>query len=865
MIEKNYLLSVATPFHNTDLTQFKRCMDSMIGQTMGFENIEWVITLHNSEAEYVEQAKEMTAPWPNIKLIELYNDNYTASSPRNECLKHVTGKYVFFLDSDDYLYPDAMKALVDAMEANDGDIGSFRIESITENNALQANDAVRLVYLLDQTKPLIVLHRDSPEMVDYLHPRGLNVTKMFRTSLLREHGIQFSGEIRIGEDVTFNLNCMKYANTVVVLPQLIGYAYLMNAGSLLHSMNTSSAEGMFSFMNDMFHWMEMAAQTGLDTSNIGWMCLGTIAKMLSAPGLPKEIVETWKDKCRPYLDRFPPVKGNAKFMSQEQADGLMNLARSVFSGEASSDHMGQSINTLEGILYRNAGTDMGRGHRFNMIHSYDVFCRNVPLSDYSFYAPLMELNTRIGEKNILCSDPILGYSLTSGTSETARLIPYTHEHLAAYVTAIGDLLLNHDATLMLMASLPKEMEYADHTWLDSISGAVLNVLRSNLGECSYSRRFKRGAVTSPMELLFPTQTVDLRYSRLLFALLEKNTSQIVAPFTWTVLDTMQFLEKNYDSIVRDIEQGTLSSGSDLPDEMKAALLKKLRPDPERAEELKRIFADGFENIIPRLWPDCHRIVAAGAGAFSIYTRKLRYYSGDVTINNGFYAASEAMIGIAVEDGSAEYRFLTDNAFFEFRETDGVSEPVMIEEVQPGKEYELILTNRAGLYRYCIRDVIKVLRKENNVPIFSFEYRIDDSCAPSSVTVTEKTVDTVIPALEEKSGADLRDFCYMENDEGGLTVFVEPASDPESMERISAMLPEERNALADQTLCENSAAYSEARRNGTLPEAKVLVLQPETHLLYRDRRMFRDKTVPDQIKPIRVLDTDEKKMFFLALC
>ena len=53
---------------------------------------------------------------------------------------------------------------------------------------------------------------------------------------------------------------------------------------------------------------------------------------------------------------------------------------------------------------------------------------------------------------------------------------------------------------------------------------------------------------------------------------------------------------------------------------------------------------GFENIISRIWPNCGRIVAAGTGAFSIYTRKLRFYSGAIPMNNGFYAASEAVIG-----------------------------------------------------------------------------------------------------------------------------------------------------------------------------------------------------------------------------
>ena len=60
--ERKYILSVVTPFHNTDLAYFGKCLDSMKEQTLGFENIEWVITLHNSEPEYVEEVVNPLLP-----------------------------------------------------------------------------------------------------------------------------------------------------------------------------------------------------------------------------------------------------------------------------------------------------------------------------------------------------------------------------------------------------------------------------------------------------------------------------------------------------------------------------------------------------------------------------------------------------------------------------------------------------------------------------------------------------------------------------------------------------------------------------------------------------------------------------------
>ncbi len=75
-------------------------------------------------------------------------------------------------------------------------------------------------------------------------------------------------------------------------------------------------------------------------------------------------------------------------------------------------------------------------------------------------------------------------------------------------------------------SLPKEMEYVDQTRLDSILGAALSVIRNELSECSYTRSFKQGTVTGPEELFFPAETIDPRYARLLFALLDPDVSRI---------------------------------------------------------------------------------------------------------------------------------------------------------------------------------------------------------------------------------------------------------------------------------------------------------------------------------------------------
>jgi hypothetical protein len=426
-----------------------------------------------------------------------------------------------------------------------------------------------------------------------------------------------------------------------------------------------------------------------------------------------------------------------------------------------------------------------------------------------------------------------------------------------------DVLASGEPTFALLESLPNDMEYVDGAKLDSIVGATLSAMRMEIVECSYAKRYKHGAVTSPIELLFPDEVIDPRYPRLLFALLDRDVSQIVAPFTWTLLDTMQFLEKNADQLADDIEHGEITYERDMPEDIRLQLQEKFSADPERAEELRAAFAEGFEGIVGRIWPQCRRIMAAGTGTFSLYTRKLAFYSGDIALNNGYYAASEALIGRAMGENSNEYALLTDNAFFEFLQP-GADEPVMAADVVPGQSYEVVLTNAAGLYRYRLGDVVRIERFENGVPIFAYGYRLGETLEVGGAVVTEDQMEAMVPVLEEASGADIRDFCVMEEN-GRLTLLVEPANSPEAVDKLASLDPERASEVVDATLRKINAAYNDARETGATGAPRVRALQAETQLLYRDRTMFFERVAPDQMKPVRVLDTDEKRKFFTTFC
>ena len=156
-------------------------------------------------------------------------------------------------------------------------------------------------------------------------------------------------------------------------------------------------------------------------------------------------------------------------------------------------------------------------------------------------------------------------------------------------------------------------------------------------------------------------------------------------------------------------------------------------------------------------------------------------------------------------------------------------------------------------------MIRILHRENGAHVFTFEYRLDNRLRLSNVTLTEKMLEKAVEVFEKQTDTDLRDFCAMIDEDGTLTVLVEPFG-------TAQPLPDarERSRLMEKALFQICPAYAAARESNDVPAAKVRVLEPETHLLYRDRRMFQEKMAPDQVKPIRVLNNLENKKFFIGL-
>ncbi|WP_437507722.1 GH3 auxin-responsive promoter family protein [Sorangium sp. So ce1099] len=503
---------------------------------------------------------------------------------------------------------------------------------------------------------------------------------------------------------------------------------------------------------------------------------------------------------------------------------------------------------LQRILERHQHTEFGRRHRFSAIRSASDFQRAVPLGTYDAFRADIERVAR-GERNVLTADPVTAFALTSGTTGTQKLVPFT-----AFTERrlLQDLLVSRGA---LFAAIPAASEARPAVALMSAlltgrtEGGFPTASVSTIMMRSLLQR-RSGPWTSPPEaFLVPTQA-DAFYVHLLFALAEPALGAIAAPFASGLLDFFQILGARGPALVEDLGRGSLRGDIAIPPEVEQPIRARLRPHPERARAVARELERGMDGIAPRLWPGLSHLSGITGGSFRLYAEKLARYLGGLPVYSPIYVSSEAMIGVNPGAGEPVYALLPSSAFYEFipaAELDAERPSVRrIDELSEGERYELVVTTHGGLYRYRMGDVIEVARHHRRTPVVAFIYRRGSLLNIAGEKTSEHALHHALDQALSKEALGLVDFSAMEDAESApkrYVIFVELTEDsrPASVERLAARL--------DEALREANPYYATLR--GRLGPPSLHLVQPGT---FRELRalMIRRGASPSQVKVPRAV-------------
>ena len=417
------------------------------------------------------------------------------------------------------------------------------------------------------------------------------------------------------------------------------------------------------------------------------------------------------------------------------------------------------------MIEANKDTPFGRDHGFADIKTVEDFKRTVPFTSYDDYAGYIYEVMERGTRGVVITEEIVHFNETSGAMGNPKGIPYTKR--------MAEILMGYSGAYTYYRSYVGAGEGLAGGRMLTLIESHYNTLKSGISFGSLSckaiadaRPYLAATTTSPDEAVFTKPGTDTRYLHARFAIEERDIRDISSVFITGVLDLMRYVEDNWELLVRDIEQGTIDASIQMPVDVRAGLEARIKPNPERAAELRAIFERGFdEPITPAMWPNLLVVRSVAGGGFAPYTQRLRHFIGDdVHILYTGYSASEGAFSVPFELDDPSSVLLPRSVYFEFVPVDDpdYDHTLGVEDLQEGHDYEVIITSRSGFYRYKMRDAIRCVGHKGTMPTMEFLFRLDQTVNMHGEKTTELVLRKVADKVAARAGLDLVDFSVHPN-------------------------------------------------------------------------------------------------------
>ncbi|MCL2434856.1 MAG: GH3 auxin-responsive promoter family protein [Lentimicrobiaceae bacterium] len=423
-------------------------------------------------------------------------------------------------------------------------------------------------------------------------------------------------------------------------------------------------------------------------------------------------------------------------------------------------------------------TKFGNDFGFTPNMSYEAYQRNVPIQNYNALYPYIERVVQ-GEDNVLWNTKVEWVAKSSGTTQAkSKYIPVTNDSLK-----LNNYLSAKDSLTFYIALFPETELFAG-------KGITL------------------GGSVQKMDMETKVKCGDI--SAVLMENMPAIGEYLKAP------DKEVLLNDNWHEKLRLIAEHTvnenITSISGVPSWMLLVL--------------KEVLKISNKKHIAEVWPNLELFFHGGV-SFAPYKEEYTKLLSDSVFYMNMYNASEGFFGFQDQRFCDDLLLLIDNGiFYEFLEIDEVGstkkKAIPLQEVQLHKNYALIITTPAGLWRYEIGDTIMF------TSLRPYRFKITGRTTQYINAFGEELiVDNADKALAEacrKTGAILTNYTaapvFLEADKvkGRHQWLIEFSTLPNDMEKFRAVL--------DQALKSLNSDY-EAKRTGSLMlEAPEIIIAPE---------------------------------------
>lgn len=231
----DYKISMIVPVYNAQ-ESLDSAINSIINQTIGFENIELILVDDNSNDKSQEIIRKYANEHDNIIGVFLSENSGLPGKPRSTGIKYAKAQYLMFLDADDEYLPNACEKLYDTIISENSDfvmcahfwnLDGEKMKVNILHNCEDNSDIININPLLNQMNFIRLSY-------NHVAPWG----KIFNKELIVENDISFP-EDTLAEDTYFYFKALINSKKVTLLPndKLYIYNVFESQNSVIHDHN----------------------------------------------------------------------------------------------------------------------------------------------------------------------------------------------------------------------------------------------------------------------------------------------------------------------------------------------------------------------------------------------------------------------------------------------------------------------------------------------------------------------------------------------------------------------------------------------------------------------------------------------------
>lgn len=403
---------------------------------------------------------------------------------------------------------------------------------------------------------------------------------------------------------------------------------------------------------------------------------------------------------------------------------------------------------LRTLLEANRDSAFGREHGFGEIRTLRDFRARVPLRDFEGVRGYVD-RVAAGEDAVLTREPVEFVEPSGGSSGASKLIPYTasllREFSAATMPWVFDLLWSRPAlrggraywAVSPPGRRPERTEGGVRIGMEHDSDYFPRPVRAVLDR----------VIGVPRAVSRAPDMASCRYLTLL-ALLgmpDLAMASVWNPSFLTLMATA--LDEYWERLLRDLERG----GCSIP--LAASLRAEIAPHfparPSRAAGLRARFGRAAPEELGRVWERLALISCwTDAHARRALEGMRRRFPG-VEVQGKGLLATEGVVSFPLFAAGGAVAAVASH-FLEFIPEDG-GEPRLADEVEEGRAYEVALTTGGGLFRYRLRDLVRVDGWHRRAPVLAFIGRADRTSDLAGEKLTAPFAERVLSMAEARTG------------------------------------------------------------------------------------------------------------------